>query len=318
MPINGEVMPIEEPRRPRVLAIDDSDLVHRLLRARLRHERIDLHSVHNAESGIKAAQELQPEVILLDIDLEDLDGFEVLARLKADPKTRDLAVIFVSASAETMDRVRGLDLGAVDFIGKPFDVTELRARVRSALRTQRLLRMLSQRAQLDGLTGLWNRAHFDERLATELSGAIRHGTQVSLILADLDRFKNLNDTHGHPFGDEVLEQAAAALSGGRAQDVACRYGGEEFAVILPGTDIVEAMEVAERHRRGIEVISWTDRPEVSISGSFGVADLSCLPGPPTAEALIEVADTALYRAKTNGRNQVVRADSADWPRSIAS
>ena len=87
MPINGEVMPIEEPRRPRVLAIDDSDLVHRLLRARLRHERIDLHSVHNAESGIKAAQELQPEVILLDIDLEDLDGFEVLARLKADPKT---------------------------------------------------------------------------------------------------------------------------------------------------------------------------------------------------------------------------------------
>ena len=256
MPINGDVMTIDEPRRPRVLAIDDSDLVHRLLRARLRHERIDLHSVHNAESGIKAAQELQPDVILLDIDLEDLDGFEVLARLKADPRTRDLAVIFVSASAETMDRVRGLDLGAVDFIGKPFDVTELRARVRSALRTQRLLRMLSQRAQLDGLTGLWNRAHFDERLATELSGALRHGTQVSLILADLDRFKNLNDTHGHPFGDEVLEQAAAALSGGRAQDVACRYGGEEFAVILPGTDIEEAMEVAERYRRGIEVISW--------------------------------------------------------------
>ena len=317
MPINGDVMTIEEPRRPRVLAIDDSDLVHRLLRARLRHERIDLHSVHNAESGIKAARELQPDVILLDIDLEDLDGFEVLARLKADPDTRDLAVIFVSASAETMDRVRGLDLGAVDFIGKPFDVTELRARVRSALRTQRLLRMLSQRAQLDGLTGLWNRAHFDERLASELSGALRHGTQVSLILADLDRFKSLNDTHGHPFGDEVLERAAAALGGGRARDVACRYGGEEFAVILPGTDIGEAMEVAERHRRSLEIISWTDRPEVSISGSFGVADLSCLPGPPTVESLVEVTDAALYRAKTDGRNRVVRADSADWPRSIA-
>ena len=310
-------MPIDEPRRPRVLAIDDSDLVHRLLRARLRHERIDLHSVHNAESGIKAAQELQPDVILLDIDLEDLDGFEVLARLKADPKTRDLAVIFVSASAETMDRVRGLDLGAVDFIGKPFDVTELRARVRSALRTQRLLKMLSQRAQLDGLTGLWNRAHFDERLASELSGALRHGTQVSLIIADLDRFKNLNDTHGHPFGDEVLERAAAALSGGRAQDVACRYGGEEFAVILPGTGMEEAMEVAERHRSAIEIISWTDRPEVRITGSFGVADLTCLPGAPTVESLVEVTDAALYRAKTAGRNQVVRADPADWPRSIA-
>lgn len=310
-------MTIEEPRRPRVLAIDDSDLVHRLLRARLRHERIDLHSVHNAESGIKAARELQPDVILLDIDLEDLDGFEVLARLKADPRTRDLAVIFVSASAETMDRVRGLDLGAVDFIGKPFDVTELRARVRSALRTQRLLKMLSQRAQLDGLTGLWNRAHFDERLATEISGALRHGTPVSLILVDLDRFKNLNDTHGHPFGDEVLERAAATLSGGRAQDVACRYGGEEFAVILPGTEIEEAMEVAERHRSGVEIISWTSRPEVSITGSFGVADLSCLPGPPTADSLVEVADAALYRAKTEGRNRVVRANSADWPRSLA-
>lgn len=310
-------MPIEEPRRPRVLAIDDSDLVHRLLRARLRHERIDLHSMHNAESGIQAARELQPDVILLDIDLDDLDGFEVLARLKADPDTRDLAVIFVSASAETMDRVRGLDLGAVDFVGKPFDVTELRARVRSALRTQRLLRMLSQRAQLDGLTGLWNRAHFDERLESELSGALRHGTQISLILADLDRFKNLNDTHGHPFGDEVLERAAGVLASGRAQDVACRYGGEEFAVILPGTGIDEAADVAERHRRKIEEIAWTDRSEVSISGSFGVADLSCLPGAPTVESLVKIADAALYRAKTAGRNQVVRADPADWPRSIA-
>ena len=310
-------MPIEEPRRPRVLAIDDSDLVHRLLRARLRHERIDLHSTHTAESGIKAARELQPDVILLDIDLEDLDGFEVLARLKADPETRDLAVIFVSASAETMDRVRGLDLGAVDFVGKPFDVTELRARVRSALRTQRLLRMLSQRAQLDGLTGLWNRAHFDERLESELSGSLRHGTQISLILVDLDRFKNLNDTHGHPFGDEVLERTASVLTGGRAQDVACRYGGEEFAVILPGTGIEEAADVAERHRGKIEEITWTDRPDVSISGSFGVADLSCLPGAPTIESLVKIADAALYKAKTAGRNQVFRADRADWPRSIA-
>lgn len=310
-------MTTEEPTRPKVLAIDDSDLVHRLLRARLRHERIDLHSVQTAEEGIRMARELTPEVILLDIDLEDLDGFEVLARLKADPSTRDIAVIFVSASAETMDRVRGLDLGAVDFVGKPFDVTELRARVRSALRMQRLLRMLEQRAQLDGLTGLWNRAHLDDRLAAEVSGSLRHGTPVSLILCDLDRFKSLNDTHGHPFGDEVLERAASVLVGGRSQDVACRYGGEEFAVILPGTTIKEAAEVAERHRADIERISWSDRPGVRISASFGVADLGCIDGPASPEGLVETADRALYKAKTSGRNQVMLADGAEWPRSIA-
>jgi len=189
-----------------LLAIDDSDLVHRLLRARLKHERIELCAATRGEEGLQMAQRLKPELILLDIELQDLDGFEVLARLKADPETQDIAVIFVSASNETMDRVRGLDLGAVDFIGKPFDVGELKARVRSALRMQRLVRMLAQRAQIDGLTGLWNRAHFDQRLAGEIQEAARYGRDLSLVLCDVDHFKGLNDRFGHPFGDEVLER----------------------------------------------------------------------------------------------------------------
>ena len=110
---------------PRLLAIDDSDLVHRLLRARLKHERIELRAATRGEEGLKLARMLKPELILLDIELQDLDGFEVLARLKADPETQDIAVIFVSASNETMDRVRGLDLGAVDFIGKPFEANDI-------------------------------------------------------------------------------------------------------------------------------------------------------------------------------------------------
>ncbi|MHC4793018.1 MAG: diguanylate cyclase [Planctomycetia bacterium] len=304
----------DEPKRPRVLAIDDSDLVHRLLRARLRHERIDLHSVHNATDGIRVARNLQPEVILLDIDLEDLDGFEVLARLKADPLTRDIAVIFVSASNETMDRVRGLDLGAVDFVGKPFDVGELKARVRSALRMQRLVRMLAQRAQLDGLTGLWNRAYLDDRLAAEVETSVRYDKPLSLVLCDLDRFKSLNDAHGHPFGDEVLERAATVLASGRSPDVACRYGGEEFALIAPGTDLAETMEVAERHRVRISEIDWPDRPGIRISASFGVADLGCIEGDPTPEKLIAAADRALYRAKETGRDRVVGADQSEWRR----
>ncbi|MDB4775770.1 diguanylate cyclase [Phycisphaerales bacterium] len=305
----------DEPMRPRVLAIDDSDLVHRLLRARLRHERIDLHSVLTADEGIAAAKDLQPEVILLDIDLEDLDGFEVLARLKADPITRDIAVIFVSASNETMDRVRGLDLGAVDFVGKPFDVGELKARVRSALRMQRLVKMLAQRAQLDGLTGLWNRAYLDDRLEAETASAIRYGNPLSVVLCDLDRFKSLNDSYGHPFGDEVLERAASILGSGRSPDVACRYGGEEFALIAPGTDLKETMEVADRHRVRIAEIEWPDRPGVRISASFGVADLTCVSGTPTPEKLIAAADQALYEAKKAGRDQVVAANRQVWPRA---
>ena len=160
-------------------------------------------------------------------------------------------------------------------------------------------------------------ARVDDRLRKEVAGALRHGIPLSLILCDLDRFKSLNDTHGHPFGDEVLERAASVLVGGRSQDVACRYGGEEFAVILPGTTIQEAAEVAERHRADIEGISWPDRPGIRISASFGVADLGCLAGPASPEGLVEAADRALYQAKTSGRNRVMLADGAEWPRSIA-
>lgn len=310
-------MTTSEQSPPIVLAIDDSELVHRLLRARLRHERIDLHSVGTAVEGIRMAESLRPDVILLDIELEDMDGFEVLAQLKANPSTQDIAVIFVSASNETMDRVRGLDLGAVDFVGKPFDVTELRARVRSALRMQRLLKMLSQRAQIDGLTGLWNRTYLDERLASEVSGSLRYRTPLSFVLCDVDRFKGLNDTHGHPFGDEVLERVAGILAGGRGPDVACRYGGEEFGLIVPGTGVEEAVELAGRYREEIERLSWIDRPGVSVTASFGVADLSTVDGSIGPESLISAADQALYRAKSNGRNRVVRAEPGDWPRSIA-
>ena len=256
------------------------------------------------------AREIKPELILLDIELEDLDGFEVLARLKADPETHDIAVIFVSASNETMDRVRGLDLGAVDFVGKPFDVGELKARVRSALRMQRLIRMLAQRARVDGLTGLWNRAYFDQRLRDEVAAANRYGQPLSLILCDLDHFKSLNDRFGHPFGDDVLERAAGILNEGRGSDVACRYGGEEFGLILVGTDIEEAMETARRHQQMLQEIRFTDRENVNISASFGVADLGCIENSNSPSALIEAADQALYQAKNNGRNCVVSSSSA--------
>ncbi|MBM4006103.1 MAG: diguanylate cyclase [Planctomycetes bacterium] len=289
---------------PRLLAIDDSELIHRLLQVRLQGERLELHSALSASEGIRLAQELLPEVILLDIELDEIDGFEVLSRLKQDPRTHDIAVIFISAASDTMDRVRGLDLGAVDFIAKPFEVVELKARVRLALRMRHLVKMLEHRAQIDGLSGLWNRRYFDQRLSQEFSEARRHGRPLSLIMCDVDRFKRLNDQFGHPFGDHVIERVAQVLLGGRGSDIACRYGGEEFSMILPSTTATHAQEVAERKRVMIESQSWTGHPDLVVTASFGIADLQRMPANATMEQLIQSADAALYRAKQQGRNRI--------------
>lgn len=293
-----------KPNVPKLLVIDDSELIHRLLRVRLQHERIEIHSALSAQEGLRLAKALRPEVVLLDIELDEMDGFEVLSRIKSDPETQQIAVIFISAASDTMDRVRGLDLGAVDFICKPFEVVELKARVRSALRMQHLFGMLEQKAQIDGLSGLWNRRYFEQRLQQEVAEAIRHKQPVALLMCDLDRFKRINDRYGHPFGDSVIERMAQILSSGRSSDIACRYGGEEFGVILPITGLDEAAEVAERHRAAIEAQLWPVDPDLVVTASFGACDLESVRGSQSAEALVACADAALYRAKERGRNCV--------------
>jgi two-component system, cell cycle response regulator len=296
--------PDYRPRTPRILSIDDSELMHRLLRARLQLEQVEIHCCDSGEEGLRMALELKPDVILLDIELAGIDGFEVLQRLKEDARTRDIAVIFISASTETMDRVRCLDLGAVDFISKPFDMAELKARVRSAIRVQQLLRMLAQRAQLDGLTALWNRAFFDQRLAAEVTSARASGQPLSLILTDIDHFKTVNDRFGHPFGDEVLAFFATVLASRRSIEIPCRYGGEEFAIILPETAVREAAEVADGIRRTFEEHRWRRQPDLVLTASFGVADLTMIPREAGAAELLARADMALYTAKRGGRNRV--------------
>lgn len=292
---------------PKVLAIDDSELIHRLLRVRLQYEQLELHGTTEAEDGLRMARELRPDVILLDIEMEGMDGFQVLQVLKSDVDLQDIPVIFISATASMEDRVRALDLGAIDFVGKPFEVVELKARVRSALRVQHLVKMLAQRAQVDGLTGLWNRTYFDRRLLQEVSEATRHNRSLSLVMCDVDGFKRLNDERGHPFGDMVLERVAKILQGGRGSDVACRYGGEEFGIILPNTAAIEAIEVAERYRRAMEQEIWAMAPGMVITSSFGVAELRNLGADAGVNDLVQAADGALYRAKLNGRNRVEAA-----------
>lgn len=295
------------PPVPRLLVVDDSELIHRLLRVRLQYERIEIETASGSREAMRLIREFEPDVILMDIDLgvgDPMDGFEILSEIKSDPSTRDIAVIFISGSTETMDRVRALELGAIDFIGKPFEVVELKARIRSALRVRSMVRILAQKARIDGLTGLWNRTYFDARMEDELTASGRHGRPLSLILCDLDRFKSLNDEHGHPFGDEVLSRFAQILGSGRSSDIACRYGGEEFALILPDTDREEAIRAAERVRWAIEQETWPDHPGLVVTASFGIAqyhvDLD-------QSRMVAAADQALYRAKELGRNRVEHA-----------
>jgi diguanylate cyclase (GGDEF)-like protein len=301
-----------EEMKPVALLIDDSPDVHKLLGMRLRSEGIDVLSAGNGTEGLRLAREALPSVVLLDIDMPGMDGFEVLRTLKDTDSTLHVPVIMLSGLHSPHDKVTAFDLGAVDFITKPFDVTELRVRVRSALRVSHLLRMLSQRAQIDGLTGLYNRAHFDRRWEEEVAATGRHKRPLSLALFDLDHFKSVNDTYGHPAGDAAIQGLAKLLLREcRQTDVACRYGGEEFALIMPETAPQDAVAVCERVREALAAIIWPRHPERAITCSVGVAGSAGGAGYAAAHWL-ETVDRTLYRAKKEGRNRVL-STAADGP-----
>ena len=289
----------------KVLIIDDSKPIHALLRARLAEEPIELHSAFDGESGLTAALNLCPDLILLDVDMPTPDGFEVCRRLKDDPVTMHIPVVFLTGMASTDQKIRGLELGALDYILKPFDPAELRARVRTSLRQKYLLDLLSKKAMIDGLTGLWNRSYFDQQLAAQLALYRRSGYTVSCIIGDVDQFKGINDTFGHPVGDEALRAIAQILqSNCRLEDIVCRYGGEEFAVICPNTAAIKAGILAERLRESIAGLTMSHRrTPIQLTCSFGVADPSSCPD----RSMIDAADQALYQAKQTGRNRTAIA-----------
>lgn len=295
---------------PAILVVDDSPEMHLLLGVRLAPEGWRLLYAANAETGLRMANEEQPDLMLLDLSLPDMRGLEVCRTLKSDPKTQGIAVVFLSASGNTADKVAAFDTGAADYIQKPFDADELRARIRAALRAKRYLELLAERAHIDGLTGLWNRAHFDARLEALLSIARRYGRRLSLVLVDIDYFKQINDRFGHPFGDRVLQGIGEVLhQSSRAADSACRYGGEEFALVLPETPEDGALLLAERVRERVKrlVFEWHGAP-VQLTVSAGVATV----GPdtnydPDAASMLERADGALYAAKRAGRDRVAKA-----------
>jgi len=297
----------------RVLVIDDSEPIHKLVAARLRPEGLEVVCELDGERGIERAVSDPPDLILLDVELPDVDGFEVCRQMKEHPATRDIPIIFLTGTTSPDSKVRGLDLGALDYVTKPFDQVELRARVRAALRTKRLQDILEQQSFLDGLTGLWNRAYMDRRLESELNVTRRYGRPLSLILADVDHFKSVNDTHGHLFGDVVLQGIGEALRAhARGSDIVTRYGGEEFAILLVDTDLEAGKYVAERLRVAVEERRFEVHGEThGVTASLGIACSRNVEGELGCEQMIAAADAALYAAKDAGRDCTWLHDSGD-------
>ena len=288
-----------------VLVIDDSEDIHRLLRARLKDEDVEIFDAADGPSGIEAARQLRPDLILLDVEMPGLGGFDVCRELKNDPATTPIPIIFLTGVSDPAERVKGLELGAVDYVIKPFDFAELRARVRAGLRTVRYQKLLEQRAQIDGLTGLWNRVYFDQRLHEVLSGCRRYGGPVSLVMVDIDHFKRINDTHGHRAGDLVLQDFyRRALGVTRSTDTICRWGGEEFLILLPDTPTTGACYLAERLHQAVVTAPFRvgSGKVLHVTVTIGVATVRA--GEDLLDA-VHRADAALYQGKQQGRNQVV-------------
>ncbi|HQQ69289.1 MAG TPA: diguanylate cyclase [Alicycliphilus sp.] len=290
------------------LLVVDDDKQSRLLLTELFDGQYRIIQAKNGVQALERARAHQPDLVLLDVLMPEMDGMAVIRALKRDDATRHIPVIFITALDAAADEERGLDLGAVDYISKPFHPSIARVRVRNHLHIVHQRRLLERIAALDGLTGIPNRRRFDEALAQEWSRCQRSGQPLSLIIADVDHFKEYNDTLGHAAGDRVLQEVAAIMYHGarRPGDLAARYGGEEFVLLLPETDAQAAQLLAHELLARLQVRKLphpasTVSPCVTISlGGTSTIPVSKEVDP----AFFRQADAALYQAKAGGRNRV--------------
>lgn len=327
-----------------ILIVDDHPDNLRVLSTILTEAEYKVRKAINGQIALKVAQNAPPALILLDILMPEMDGYEVCSLLKANPQTSDIPVIFISALDDVFDKVKAFDLGGVDYITKPFQTAEVLARVKNQLiisnlyiqlqqQTQKLTKQnellqqeakerqraeaalvranleLQRLATLDDLTGVANRRQFNDSLNKEWRRMAREQLPLSLILCDIDYFKKYNDTYGHLAGDFCLQQVAQAISRTikRPADLLARYGGEEFVVILPNTEAEGALQVAEAMRHevlNLKISHAQSAVNKYVTLSLGV--FSVVPQPTSDPSiLIAAADKALYEAKEQGRNRSI-------------
>lgn len=289
--------------RARLLVVDDQPANIRLLHALFSEQ----HEVFMATGGAQAlslCQTILPDLVLLDVDMPGMDGLSVCRQLRAMPETCAIPVIFVTGSDGVADESDCWDAGCVDFVNKPVNVRTLRNRVDAHLQLKRQADQLRALAFTDGLTGLTNRRHFEDRLQQAWTSCARDARPCAALMLDIDWFKRYNDTYGHQAGDDCLRQVASAMAAQlrRPDDVLARYGGEEFVCLLPGTDLAGAQRVAQALETAVRacaiVHGGADSGIVSIS--IGVAALQARQDN-SGQELIALADAQLYQAKRAGR-----------------
>ena len=273
-------------------------------------EEYMIYTARDATEAIARANEYIPDLILLDIIMPGMNGYEVLATLKKPGITEDIPVIFITGLSSSKDEMKGLDLGAEDYITKPFSDAIVKLRVRNQIKMVNQMRAIERLSMVDQLTDIPNRRSFNQRIDLEWRRATRDRSPISIMMIDVDKFKIFNDTYGHQQGDIVLQTVANILQQTlkRPGDLAARWGGEEFAVLLPETDLNGALTIAEIIRANIEatVIPCRDNTSTSVTISIGVH--TQIPSQSDSiDNFIFKADQALYTAKETGRNKVCPA-----------
>ena len=294
---------------PQKVLVADDDAINRDVLCELLQPEYTVLLAKNGVQALERAVRHVPDLVLLDVMMPDMSGYEVLRRLRATPATEHLSVIFISGLDRPEDEAAGLKMGASDYIAKPFNATVVLARVALHLQLVRQRRMLEHLANVDGLTELANRRRFDEVYALEWQRARRTGEPLSLALLDIDCFKQFNDLYGHPAGDRALRAVARAAGAHmrRPADLAARYGGEELVLLLPDTDAAQALHVANTIRDAVALLAIAHAGSSAapyLTASIGGATWDPA-GAESASALFEAADAHLYQAKQDGRNRVV-------------
>ncbi|MCG2711896.1 MAG: diguanylate cyclase [Candidatus Omnitrophica bacterium] len=289
----------------KIFVVEDNKKDVEFLQVTLAKEKYTVIHAPDGKTAFEMLEKNQPDIIILDLLLPDMDGFEICKRLRAEERFLNIPILFFTSSINMDNKLLGLQLGASDFLGKGCDERELLLRIRNLLSYKKQYDEMARLSVIDSLTHVYNRRYFKHRLMDEFERGRRYIREFCCMIIDVDNFKSINDTYGHLVGDDALRHVAAILRRNtRAADVLCRYGGDEFGLLLPETNFPGAFVTAERMRVIVEKTAFTktDKPG-KITLSFGISSL-IEGGALGMDELVTQADVALYQAKRGGRNRI--------------